>query len=238
MFFLHLWLPKAHVEAPTAGSIILAAILLKLRVYGVVRMFSFLKVVVSSSLLLIIIVGRVGGRVRCFLQRDRKRLIAYSRVAHINFGMFVLFLRRRKGVVFNYLLLFIHGVISRILFYFIGFLYQNAFTRAIYLLSGGATGIIFFIITLALIMNFGVPPFVRRVGEVIFFSLIYKILVSLVILLIIYGMFIRYRCLFIIIVFYQRRKKTLRKGFGGIKEVSSITVILMCGGNLLFLSLL
>jgi len=86
IFLTHLWLPKAHVEAPVAGSIILAGILLKLGGYGIIRILPILSksnIILSSSIISIRIIGGVLTRVLCLRQNDIKRIIAYSSVVHI-----------------------------------------------------------------------------------------------------------------------------------------------------------
>lgn len=236
LFTLHLWLPKAHVEAPTIGRIILAGVLLKLGIYGLVRLLFLFKTMLIRGWWRIILLGRVYSATSCFLQRDGKRLVAYSSVAHINFliGLFLLY--SIKGVVFSIYVLFSHGVISCLIFFFIGFIYQKTSSRVIYLISSILLIrlILFIFLILIIIRNFGVPPFIRRVREIFIFSLFLKIRGSYWLLLLAYGIVIRYACIFFIISFYQGRRNLVKKLFFSLKEQIIIALRILIRGNLLF----
>src|SRR5215813_8109393 len=137
MFPFHTWLPDAHTEAPTAGSVILAAILLKMGTYGFVR-FSlpmFPEAVrdrrVIAVMVALAIIGIVYGAMVTLVQKDMKRLIAYSSVSHLGFVMLGVFALNMAGMQGGILQMINHGISTGALFLLVGVLYERRHTRMI-----------------------------------------------------------------------------------------------------------
>jgi NADH-quinone oxidoreductase subunit M len=137
MFPFHTWLPDAHTEAPTAGSVILAAILLKMGTYGFVR-FSlpmFPEAVRDSRVIALMItlaiVGIVYGAMVTLVQKDMKKLIAYSSVSHLGFVMLGVFALNMAGVQGGILQMINHGISTGALFLLVGIVYERRHTRQI-----------------------------------------------------------------------------------------------------------
>jgi NADH-quinone oxidoreductase subunit M len=135
LFPFHTWLPDAHTEAPTAGSVILAAVLLKMGTYGLMRFNFALFPEASRELawifIILAIVGIIYGALVAMVQPDMKRLVAYSSVAHMGFvilGMFSFTEWGMQGAVYQMLN---HGVSTGALFLLVGFIYERRHTRAI-----------------------------------------------------------------------------------------------------------
>lgn len=135
LFPFHTWLPDAHTEAPTAGSVILAAILLKMGTYGLMR-FCFTLFPEASRefaplFIILAIIGIIYGALVAMVQPDMKRLVAYSSVAHMGFvilGMFSFTEMGMQGALYQMLN---HGVSTGALFLLVGFIYERRHTRAI-----------------------------------------------------------------------------------------------------------
>jgi len=134
----HIWLPEAHVEAPTGGSIILAAILLKFGTFGFFRILVqmlpigckfFRKFIIVLSLLSILYASIIN-----FIQIDLKKIIAYSSVSHMGYVTLGLVLDNPEGIVGAFLMMITHGFISGALFYIVGILYERYGTRNIFFL--------------------------------------------------------------------------------------------------------
>ncbi|MER3522469.1 MAG: hypothetical protein C4317_10135, partial [Acidimicrobiia bacterium] len=133
MFPFHTWLPDAHTEAPTAGSVILAGVLLKLGTYGFLRFGLFLfpeaTVRFAPVLLTLGVVGITYGAIVATMQRDLKRLIAYSSVAHLGFIVLGTFALTTQGLQGGLLQMVNHGLSTGALFLLVGMIYERRHTR-------------------------------------------------------------------------------------------------------------
>ncbi len=171
LFPFHTWLPDAHTEAPTAGSVILAAVLLKMGTYGLMR-FNFALFPDQSRewawlFITLAIIGIIYGALVAMVQPDVKRLVAYSSVAHMGFvilGMFSFTESGMQGALFTMLS---HGVTTGALFLLVGFIYERRHTRAITEFGGLANvmptyATLFVITTMA---SIGLPFLNGFVGE-------------------------------------------------------------------------
>ena len=171
MFPFHTWLPDAHVEAPTAGSVILAGVLLKMGTYGFVR-FS-LPILPQATMQLLpwmaalSIIGIVYGALVAMAQKDMKKLVAYSSVSHLGFVMLGLFALNPVGINGGVLQMINHGLSTGALFLLVGVIYERRHTRMIADYGGLSKSMpvyatIFLIITMA---SIGLPSLNGFVGE-------------------------------------------------------------------------
>jgi NADH-quinone oxidoreductase subunit M len=171
LFPFHTWLPDAHVEAPTAGSVILAGVLLKMGTYGMVRfclpLFPEACRELAPLVSLLAIVGIIYGALVAMVQPDLKKLVAYSSVSHLGFvvlGIFAFNLQGVEGAIYQMLN---HGVSTGALFLLVGMIYERRHTRLIEEFGGLATPLpvfstFFMIVTLS---SIGLPLLNGFVGE-------------------------------------------------------------------------
>jgi NADH-quinone oxidoreductase subunit M len=133
MFPFHTWLPDAHVQAPTGGSVILAAVLLKMGTYGFVRfampLFPLASHRFAPTLCVLAVIGIIYGAYCAWVQRDVKKLVAYSSVSHLGFVMLGLFSITRQGVGGAILQMVNHGISTGALFLLVGVIYERRHTR-------------------------------------------------------------------------------------------------------------
>jgi proton-translocating NADH-quinone oxidoreductase chain M len=140
MFPFHIWLPEAHVEAPTVGSVLLAGILLKLGVYGFLRfsltLFPDASLFFSPLVYMLSILGIVYASLTAIRQTDLKRIIAYSSIAHMNLVTLGLFSFNILGIEGSILQSVSHGFVSGAMFLLVGILYDRYHSRLLYYYSG------------------------------------------------------------------------------------------------------
>jgi NADH-quinone oxidoreductase subunit M len=170
-FPFHTWLPDAHTEAPTAGSIDLAGILLKLGTYGFLRfgleLFPEATVWFAPVMLTIGAIGIIYGGIVAAMQRNLKRLVAYSSVAHMGFAIMGLFALNAEGVQGSVMQMVNHGISTGALFILLGFLYSRRHTYEIAQLKGIAKVAPVFagMFTIVMLSSIGLPGLNGFVGE-------------------------------------------------------------------------
>src|SRR5947209_10256047 len=171
MFPFHTWLPDAHVEAPTAGSIILAAVLLKMGTYGFVRFA--LPILPDATKQLIIpivvlsIIGIIYGALVSLVQKDMKKLVAYSSVSHLGFVMLGMFALNPMGLKGSVLQMINHGISTGALFLLVGIVYERRHTRMIAEYGGLAKQMPVYatLFLIAALSSMGLPALNGFIGE-------------------------------------------------------------------------
>nr|YP_009236751.1 NADH dehydrogenase subunit 4 [Telchinia penelope]AMJ17210.1 NADH dehydrogenase subunit 4 [Telchinia penelope] len=171
MYFVHLWLPKAHVEAPISGSMILAAIMLKLGGYGLLRILLILQKINFSLGYIWVAISLIGGfyiSLKCFCQIDMKSLIAYSSVAHMSIVIGGIITMNYWGYLGAYILMIGHGLCSSGMFCLSNVNYERMNSRSLYLNKGMMNFMPTMSLWWFLMMssNMAAPPSLNLMGEI------------------------------------------------------------------------
>nr|UDL72582.1 NADH dehydrogenase subunit 4 [Paramacropostrongylus iugalis]UDL72594.1 NADH dehydrogenase subunit 4 [Paramacropostrongylus iugalis] len=202
VYFLHLWLPKAHVEAPTTASMLLAGLLLKLGTAGYLRILGSMNFVYNNFWIIISLLGMILASFSCVFQSDSKSLAAYSSVTHMSFLLLSMIYIMMSSKISGLMMMLAHGYTSTLMFYLIGEFYHTSSTRMIYFMNSFFGSSMFFGIMFSLVFlsNSGVPPSLSFLSE--FMIITNSILISKMFffMIFVYFMISFYYSLFLIVV--------------------------------------
>src|SRR5579863_3940201 len=184
MFPFHTWLPDAHTEAPTAGSVILAGVLLKMGTYGFIR-FSLPLLPTDAAarhqivniLIVLSLIGIIYGALVCMMQKDMKKLVAYSSVSHLGFCTLGIFVLNPHGISGSVIQQINHGISTGALFLLIGVLYERRHTRLISEFGGLSTPMPNFaaVYMIATLSSLGLPLLNGFIGEFVILRGTYEV---------------------------------------------------------------
>nr|CCO25677.1 NADH dehydrogenase subunit 4 [Botryllus schlosseri] len=178
MYGVHIWLPKAHVEAPVGGSMVLAGLLLKIGGYGIMRLFVIMFSVLSTFKFIffcVLMLGVIYPMFICLRQVDLKSFIAYSSVSHMAISLAGLLMYNFYGFLGGLVVFLGHGFISPLMFFCANLIYERLNTRIVVGMGGMEFSMkgFFFFFLIVFFSNMGYPPFVSFFGELsLYFSLL------------------------------------------------------------------
>lgn len=227
VYFLHLWLPKAHVEAPTTARILLAGLLLKLGTIGFFRILKLISFIHLNFWFFLSFLGIILSSFTCSFQRDSKSLAAYSSVAHMGFTLLCLVFLSIQTKVSGLIIIVAHGFTSTLMFYFIGEFYHSSNTRIIYYLNRflNLSLILTILFTLTFIRNAGVPPSISFFSEFVTISLILNYNQLSFYILFLYFFFAFYYSIYFITNFFIGKKSIYLNNWRGFSSLFHLLII-------------
>lgn len=227
IYIFHLWLPKAHVEAPVRGSIILAAVLLKLGGYGLIRITPLVKIFYSNISFYLVSISLLSLSyisITCIRRNDLKSLIAYSSVAHMALALAGILTVVLMGLNGHFLILIGHGVCSSGLFSYVNMLYERSSSRSLYINKGVihysmiAASFIFILC----ILNIGAPPSINLFSELFLFSSIIRYRSNSIRFIFIGSLLVAGYCIFLFRSSHHGKLFNSRNGFFKVVEIEYI----------------
>lgn len=229
IYLFHIWLPKAHVEAPVYGSMILAGILLKIGRYGLLRLIEIFirRIKYRYIIFRIRIIGRLLVRIICLVQVDIKRLVAYSSVVHINIILCSLLTICKLGALRSYIIIVSHGLCSSGLFYIVNLYYKRTFRRLLFLNKGilrllPSISLWWFLLC---VINFSFPFSINFFREVIILGVIVNWEVSMIFYLILICFFRRAYSLYLFSYIQHGKSFIENKFFRGLIKENIVLII-------------
>nr|YP_010489348.1 NADH dehydrogenase subunit 4 [Strongyloides cebus]UWK23993.1 NADH dehydrogenase subunit 4 [Strongyloides cebus] len=201
VYFLHLWLPKAHVEAPTTASVLLAGLLLKFGSLGFFRILNSLSYCHLNYWFFFAFIGMIFSSFSCIFQSDVKSLVAYSSICHMSFILFSFLMISLSSSTMSFVMMIAHGYSSSLMFYFIGEFYKLVNSRMIYYFNSFMVSSMMasFFFSVSFICNASLPPTLAFFSEFGIVSMIYNLFSYMLYGLLIYFMFSFYYCIYLII---------------------------------------
>nr|AAS75441.1 NADH dehydrogenase subunit 4 [Neomaskellia andropogonis] len=213
IYFLHMWLPKAHTEAPIQGSMILAALMLKLGSYGLTRISMILskEKTFSISLIMLLMLMTILLSMNCIIQTDLKMLIAYSSIVHMMMSFICIILNKNLAINSMLIMSISHGLTSSMMFFMANMVYLKSKSRNLIINKGimnnsNSDKIIWFT---ACMMNLPMPPFLGILSEIFSMKLIldwYPMMITMVIIMMMFSFMFS---LFIFIQISQTNKSKI-----------------------------
>lgn len=194
-------MPKAHVEAPTSASMLLAGLLLKLGTIGFVRIMKSLRFIHMNYYFLIAFLGMILAAFSCVFQSDVKAIAAYSSITHMRFLMLSLLFFTLSGKTSSLLIMVGHGYTSTLMFYFIGEFYEKTGTRIVYYFNSfmSSSMMVSVMFAFVILSNVGMPVSLSFIGEFFTITNIFNLFGGMLFVVLVYFFVTFYYSIFLVV---------------------------------------